>query len=416
MRYWRQLLLIIAVAGLVPIARSQAPVIYRVPISGKARDAQSGAPIAGARLSLAGTEVVSGADGRFPATEVALDRPLQKVDVRVTAEHYHPWSFQDVPLSADQPIEFRVRMRRLAPGEQPEETPVKAPDEAEVRDEPLPPEEIVPVAPEDEVSFGPEPSDRPATATPSPALTPTTTSTLAPTIAAPTTLPVAPAARNVDVVPDPPEYIYIGLTGSTGCNPDPTFLQSIPVVRVRFFDYVREVLPNEWVTSWPQASLEAGAIAAKQFAWYNAFDRPKWRPRGYAFDLLDSTCDQVYKPGTARAATDRAIAATWKLVLTREGELFPAYYRSYYALCPASVSCMGQWDSKYMADAGATSIQILLAYYRDAVVEEVGVGPVRSFSRCAVSEEPLPGPQSPSEPLPSNATRIYLPVVVQCRG
>jgi hypothetical protein len=32
--------------------------------------------------------------------------------------------------------------------------------------------------------------------------------------------------------------------------------------------YAENVLPNEWITSWPAESLEAGAIAVKEYGWY----------------------------------------------------------------------------------------------------------------------------------------------------
>lgn len=352
MRYWRQLLLLVIVIGLAPVARSQAPVAYRVPLTGRVRDAETAAPIAGARLSIADTEVVSGNDGAFPATDIVIVTPIDEADVVVTAEGYHLWSFEGVALRADQPIEFRVRLRRLAPDEPPDEPVVVKPT---------------------------------------------------PTAPAPRQ-PSRPAGSEIQIVPEPPEYISIGMTGSSSCVYDETFLERVPVVRVRFVDYVRDVLPNEWIAVWPAASLEAGAVAAKQFAWYNAFVRQKWRRYGYPFDVLDSTCDQVYKPGTAHPATDAAIAGTWQLVLTRNGTLFETGYRAYDRQCPATGNCMGQWGSKYRADVGHTSAQILLAYYEDAVIEQVGP------DLCT----PAGDPSSAPEPLEAGQYRVYLPFVVHC--
>jgi peptidoglycan hydrolase-like amidase len=185
---------------------------------------------------------------------------------------------------------------------------------------------------------------------------------------------------------------------------------------VRFVDYVREVLPNEWIASWPSASLEAGAVAAKQFAWYNAFVVQKWRRYGYHFDLLDSTCDQVYKPGTAHVSTDAAIASTWWLVLTRNGALFETGYRNWYARCPQNGNCMGQWDSKELADAGWTSDQILLNFYSGSIVEEVGTGPVGTPPPpvCSSTDDPTHGPETNPTPVPAGNWRVYLPAVVNC--
>lgn len=380
MRYWRQLLLLIIVIGLAPVARSQAPVTYRVPLTGMVRDAETGAPIAGARLSIADTEVVSGDDGVFPATNIVIVTPIDEADVVVTAEGYHLWSFEGVALRADQPLEFRVRLRRLAPGEPPDELVVIEPTPtlpAPVPAEPVP--TIATVLPEPTL---PVPS---------------------PTAPAPRQ-PSRPGRRAIQSVPEPPEFISIGMTGSSACVYDTAFLERVPVVRVRFVDYVRDVLPNEWIAVWPAASLEAGAVAAKQFAWYNAFVRQKWRRYGYPFDLLDSTCDQVYKPGTAHPATDAAIATTWPLVLTRNGTIFETGYRAYDRQCPATGNCMGQWGSKYRADVGHSSTQILLAYYVGAMIEQSGP------DLCAPADDAMLAPEAVNP----GQYRVYLPLVVHC--
>ncbi|HZG66100.1 MAG TPA: hypothetical protein VEZ12_05115, partial [Herpetosiphonaceae bacterium] len=67
MRYWRHILFVVMLAGFAPVARSQAPVSYRVPVTGHVRDAATGAPIRGARLTLGGLELLSGSNGRFPS-------------------------------------------------------------------------------------------------------------------------------------------------------------------------------------------------------------------------------------------------------------------------------------------------------------------------------------------------------------
>jgi len=38
-----------------------------------------------------------------------------------------------------------------------------------------------------------------------------------------------------------------------------------PVTTVNFNTYVQDVLPNEWIPSWPSEALKAGAVAAKMF-------------------------------------------------------------------------------------------------------------------------------------------------------
>jgi len=351
MRYWRHILFVVMLAGFAPVARSQAPVSYRVPVTGHVRDAATGAPIRGARLTLGGLELLSGSNGRFPSADVPISTAMEEADVVVTADGYLPWSFAGVALRDGQPIVFRVGLRS-----------------------PLPGEPLLPSGPE-----APAPS-----------------------------APSAAGGTGIGVVAEPPEWILIGVTGSSACMYDTELFRRIPVMKVRFVDYVRGVLPNEWIVFWPAASLQAGAVAVKQYAWYNAWVRQKWRRQGYPFDLLDSTCDQVYKPGSSHVRTDAAITATWRQVLTRNGALFETGYRARDEQCPTNGNCMGQWGSKYRADAGATSAEILTAYYANARIEEWGEPP------CSTSVASTPGPAITPAPRLGGRSRIYLPAVVHC--
>jgi len=52
------------------------------------------------------------------------------------------------------------------------------------------------------------------------------------------------------------------------------------VDRVAFKTYVKNVLPNEWISSWPSASLGAGAMAVKSYGWYWALHSTWTTPSG----------------------------------------------------------------------------------------------------------------------------------------
>lgn len=175
----------------------------------------------------------------------------------------------------------------------------------------------------------------------------------------------------------PPAYIRIGRTYTADCVvPDPS--ENIPVDTMPFVDYIRNVLPNEWLPGWDvdgSAALDAGAVAVKQYAWYNAFVAPKWSGQGYAFDLLDNTCDQRFIDRSADPRTDAAISRTWPATLKRNDALFSTYYRAYYfyqCFAPQTSEgspipdCLGQWDSYYAAVQGKTAQQILLDAYGPA--------------------------------------------------
>ncbi|GII92000.1 SpoIID/LytB domain-containing protein [Sinosporangium siamense] len=137
------------------------------------------------------------------------------------------------------------------------------------------------------------------------------------------------------------------------------------VERVEFKTYVKNVLPNEWVSSWPAESLKAGAVAVKNFGWYWALHSNRKTASGQCFDVYDHTSSQVYKPGSAKAVTSAAVDATWGTRLTRNGKIFRAQY------CATTTACgnwrdgdwMSQYGSRDKARAGWSYSRILQNYY-----------------------------------------------------
>ncbi|MEV4892597.1 SpoIID/LytB domain-containing protein [Nonomuraea sp. NPDC055795] len=162
----------------------------------------------------------------------------------------------------------------------------------------------------------------------------------------------------------------------TGCKSDGTdtrlpttilvYRKSINrVERVDFKTYVKNVLPNEWVSSWPRESLRAGALAVKNFGWYWAMRSNRKTPSGQCFDVYDHTSSQVYKPGSAKVATSAAVDATWGIRLTRGGKIFKAQYCSTTTACGNWVDgdWMSQKGSRDKAKAGWNYARILRSYY-----------------------------------------------------
>lgn len=86
-------------------------------------------------------------------------------------------------------------------------------------------------------------------------------------------------------------------------------------------DYVKGVLPHEWITSWKDESLRAGAVAIRTYA-------SAWVAKGGKYtcaDLCDTTYSQVYKPST-NPVTNLAVDATKDQVLLKSGSLVFAEY------------------------------------------------------------------------------------------
>ncbi len=163
-----------------------------------------------------------------------------------------------------------------------------------------------------------------------------------------------------------PATIRVRVTGYPYCDTSRPYT----VQTVDFMDYVKHVLPNEWIPSWPWESLRAGAMAAKMYAWSIIAAGGRYPDA----DVYDSTCDQVYNPAVSYTSTDLAVEYTWNWRQTRSGNLVRAYYRAYYSQCVAAGlagRCMGQYDSRDMARNGNTWDEILTYFYEGSVFTPV---------------------------------------------
>ncbi|WP_176611480.1 SpoIID/LytB domain-containing protein [Actinomadura sp. WMMB 499] len=169
---------------------------------------------------------------------------------------------------------------------------------------------------------------------------------------------------------------FLSSTPPTGCKTDGTHTKLPTTIlvyrvslnrvdRVPFKSYVKNVLPNEWVPSWPRESLRAGAMAVKSFGWYWALHSTRKTPGGECFDVYDNTNSQVYKPGSARSSTSAAVDATWGTRMTRGGKIMQAHYCATETACGAWVDgdWMSQYGSRDKANAGWSHSRILQAYY-----------------------------------------------------
>ncbi|RMI47931.1 hypothetical protein EBO15_00730 [Actinomadura harenae] len=137
------------------------------------------------------------------------------------------------------------------------------------------------------------------------------------------------------------------------------------VDRVDFKTYVKNVLPNEWVSGWPRESLKAGAVAVKSYAWWWALHSTR-KVNGHCFDVYDSTSSQVYRPGSATAPTNAAVDATWGTRMTRGGSVFMAQYCATTSACGdwKTGDWMSQNGSRDLANSGWGYAGILQHYYR----------------------------------------------------
>jgi hypothetical protein len=149
------------------------------------------------------------------------------------------------------------------------------------------------------------------------------------------------------------------------------------VQTVPFREYVEDVLPSEWPAAWPAESLQAGAFAVKNYAWYWT---QKWRGgqfQGECFDVDDSIAYQRYVPGAREPATGAAVEATWHRAAHKGEAVFPTNYRATLTgkkdePCGAGrdvrPQTLSQWGSRACALEGRAAPDILSLYYPGAVV------------------------------------------------
>jgi hypothetical protein len=174
----------------------------------------------------------------------------------------------------------------------------------------------------------------------------------------------------------------VRITGIASCSE--SLEAEYTVETVDFKDYAKHVLPNEWYASWPRESLRAGAMAVKMYGWYYVSIGGKWDDA----DVMDSTCDQVYRPEVAYASTNRAVDFTWPWRLTEaDGRLFLTHYLDTYDRCVDygwAGYCMGQWDTYYHA-TGNNGYEKLLwdamlfRYYHDSELSYIPLLPRSGF-------------------------------------
>lgn len=174
-------------------------------------------------------------------------------------------------------------------------------------------------------------------------------------------------------------------------------------------EYVRGVVPHEWIPSWHIESLKAGAVAARTYA-------ANWVVAGGKYDCADvddTTRSQVYRDDR-NARADDAVRATACEVVVRDGALVNAEYSAENgdptAFGVRDELCTGrelfghgrgmcQWGSQRWADQrGQTYRWMVEHYYPGATVGNGCADPVPDVQlrqRLArVDEEPCIDPET----------------------
>ena len=173
---------------------------------------------------------------------------------------------------------------------------------------------------------------------------------------------------------------------------------------VDFRTYVKNVLSREWISSWTTESIRAGALAVKNYAWYQVLH---WRgyvnARSECFDIFDSTRDQHYDPSRPTyAAMSSAVDATWGTLALKAGRIFATYYTAGAAGEPCGANANGwqmfQWGSQACGLAGKSAAQIMATYYSGVVVTSA---PPPATPAPTPTPTPVPTPKPTSAPTPA---------------
>lgn len=171
-----------------------------------------------------------------------------------------------------------------------------------------------------------------------------------------------------------PKVIRVAIRESRP-NGEPNPRGRILYVKVVNFDtYVENSLPNEWVPSWEQESLQAGAMAVKMFAWYKVLHPMKLD--GWEFDLDNTTNFQTYREGNKFGKTDDAHSRVRNLAYTMpDGTIVELNYRAGYQGGPnweyRNANMMSQWGSQYWAEEGRNMLGILQWFYQGRTLHRV---------------------------------------------
>lgn len=172
----------------------------------------------------------------------------------------------------------------------------------------------------------------------------------------------------------PPSTVRVGIRSLNPSGEADPRGRIIWVQTVPFEQYVEDVLPNEWVPSWGEESLKAGAMAIKMFAWYHHLHPVT--VDGFTFDVDNTVNFQAFRYYSRQTETTRAVQFIRKYAYVKpNGEIIELNYRAGTQDDPnwqyRNAEKMAQWGSEYWATRGRTYLQILQFYYANRALRSI---------------------------------------------
>lgn len=273
---------------------------------------QTKQPIAGATVSLPayGITVTSGNDGSFIfPAALATDRPYRRVRAVVTAPGFGRWTIRGVPLYPDDTLKLR----------------------AELRSHDWDHRVLNPA----------ERGGQPRTEAPN--------------------LEQGNTCTGWDYILVPPPTIKV-FRSEEGVSEE-----------YDFFFYATHVLPSEWIASWDEDSIGAGAIPVKTYAWHRAMSGNAYSGGEDCADVIDTIADQVFDPTYSHERTDQAVYATMGSILLEHGEIFLSQYWAGAPDDPCApveegqfAGRMSQWGTQTCALEGEHWPDITTTFYQES--------------------------------------------------
>jgi hypothetical protein len=304
-------LLLVATLAAVLIQPGRAAADVSGHVRGVVLDHATKRPVSGATVSIPayGQSVTSGPDGSFAFDEPLLTLdPYRRIRAVVTAPGWGRWTISGVPLYPNDTLNLRAELRAFDYDHQ-----VLSPEER---------------------------GGRPRTQ--------------APNVAGGNT------CSGWDYQSVPPPTIKVWLSEEDVSE------------EYDYFFYVTHVLPNEWIASWDEDSLGAGAIAAKTYAAYRAMSDHAYSEGEDCADVIDTVADQVFDPSWSHENTDQAVYAAMGSILYRDGGIFLSQYWAGAPDDPCApvedgqfAGRMSQWGTQTCALDGEVWPDITQTFYQD---------------------------------------------------
>jgi hypothetical protein len=280
-------------------------------IRGVVLDHATRAPVVGAMVTLPayGVGASSGPDGSFQfADPLATDTPYRRIEATVTAPGFGRWTIRGVPLYPGDTLVLRAELRSRNWDHQ-----VLTPAERGGR-----------------------------------------ARTGAPNIELGNTC----SGWNYENVPPPTIKVWRSEEGVSE--------------EYDYYFYVTHVLPNEWIASWDEDALGAGAVAAKTYAAYRTMSGHAYSEGEDCADVIDTVADQVFDPSWSHENTDQAVYAAMGSILYRDGGLFLSQYWAGDPDDPCApveegqyAGRMSQWGTQTCALEGEYWPNITTIFYQD---------------------------------------------------